>query len=134
MKRHADQLAREKEHDTTLRAVGVTRVFATLVDAYLRNPGDFVCLLSMKRDGGEQMNYAMKLEAVELSMMGLDQQSSERELRGDWSEREKKIRDKRSSAVEYLARTIAASMMDFIEKNDPQFGYSPKEWREGHKT
>lgn len=130
MKRWADQLDREKVGASTLETVKVTRVNAPFVDSFLRMNGDFACVLAVKRAGDGQHNYAMKLEAVEADEIGLGKQSEYRELMPDWRRREEEAQKKRVRATEYLARQIAAGMLDYLEKNDPQFGYTPEQWRE----
>jgi hypothetical protein len=130
MKPHADQRARDAERNDTLQCLNVTRLQTPFLDYYLHGHGDFACILAMKREGGEQCNYSMKLDGSDMGMMNLGPQSAEREFMPDCYERELKTMKKRAYAVEYLARKIAAGMIDFLERNDPQFGYSPKEWED----
>lgn len=133
MKRWRDQLKHEAKTADTMREFHVTRLNAPFVDSILRSRGDFLCVLAMKGLSGKQYNYAMRIEAEEVEMMGLDQQSRGRELMPDCENQEELVREKRHHATEYLARQIAAAMMDYLEKNDPQFGYSTKEWEDMKK-
>lgn len=130
MKRHADQLARERELESAMQSHQVTRVVAPFMDSWLRFPGDLAVVLAVKREGGEQHNYAMKLEASEVDAMGLGEQDGWREIMDGCAAREEETRRRRQIAVDYLARKMALAMIDYLEKNDPQFGYSPKQWRE----
>lgn len=129
MKRHADRLAQERIVDSALVQHKVTRLHAPFVDGYIQRPGDFVCILAIRRDD-KQHNYAFIMEEIEAHEMGFGKQDSNREFMHDWQKCEEDLRKRCSYSIEYLSRQIAAAMMDYLEKNDPQFGYTPEQWAE----
>lgn len=133
MKRHADQIAHEKQRNDTLRTLRVTRLQAPYVDASLSHHGDFSCVLAVKNASGVQHNYAMRLDVHECREMGLAQQDRDREMMPDCFRIEEEGRKRRTAAIEYLARQISAAMLDYVETQDPQFGYSPEQWAEMKK-
>lgn len=132
MKKHADQRLRDAERTSTLNKLRVTRLGAPFIDAYL-SAGDYQFILACRGPGTEQMNYAMRLDRAEADIMGLYQLSRDRELMPDCRSKEEVAHKKRLAAITYLSGLIAAGMIDFIEKNDPQFGYDPKQWEDMNK-
>lgn len=130
MKRHADQILADMEDKERLRKHGVTELNAPHVAFPDLAPGYFGAILAIKRSGGEQCNYAMRVDLSELREMGVEPMPRERELRQDWMQYEDQQRRKRQYAVKHFSRQIALGMLDFLDKEDPKFGYSDKEWRQ----
>lgn len=133
MKRHADQLAREAGLGAMLERRRIRRVNAPFVSCDLHRPGQFVVALSMKDAHGKQMNYMSVMELDEMRAMGIEQQPRDRELMPDWARKEQEVSRKRHAFTDHLGKTIAAAMLEYLEKNEPQFGYSPEEWEEMSK-
>jgi hypothetical protein len=129
MKRHADQLKTDQINSERLRTHRVTELNAPYVAFPELAPGYFGAVLAVKRSGGEQCNYAMRVDLSELRAMGIEPMSREREFHPNWWKHEEEQRAKRQHAIEYFAHQIAAGMLDFLEREDPKFGYSDEEWR-----
>ena len=132
MKRWKDQL----HHETTKREVMSRRRVATVRTPFVQsavNPGDLAVTIACAFGGGEQHNYAMVLDRWEVEEMAMAAMPRDRELHPFCDRTEEQIRERRRAAIAYLSERLAAAMLDFVEKNDPQFGYSPKEWEEMNK-
>ncbi len=132
MKRWKDQLSHESGRREALSRLKVATVITPFVQSAV-NPGDLALTLACAFGGGEQHNYAMRLDRWEVEEMALDAMSRDRELTPFCNRDEEETRKRRAAAIAYLSERLAAAMLDFVEKQDPQFGYSPKEWQEMSK-
>lgn len=132
MKRWKDQLAHEAVRRETLSRLKIATVHTPLVQSTV-NPGDLAVTVACAFGGGKQHNYAMRLDCWEVEELALAAMPRDRELHPLCNFHEEKTRKRRSAAVKYLSEQLAAALLDFVEKNDPQFGYDPKEWEEMNK-
>lgn len=132
MKRWKDQLAHETERREVMSRLKIATVHTPLVQSAVE-PGDLAVTVACAFGGGKQHNYAMRLGRWEVEELALAAMPRDRELNPFCNIEEEKTRKRRSAACKYLAEQLAAALLDFVEKNDPQFGYDTKEWEEMNK-
>jgi hypothetical protein len=132
MKRHAHQLAHESAQREAISRLRVATVRTPIVQCAV-NPGDLAVTVACAFSGGEQHNYAMRLDRWEVEEMAMSAMSSYREFSPFCNRDEEEVRERRKAAMAYLSERLSAALLDFVEKQDPQFGYTRKEWDEMNK-
>jgi hypothetical protein len=130
VKRHADQIRADKFADSVLSSNGIQRITLNPVSCYAREPGDFVMCVCAKGPEGEQHNYMMQMSRYECDHFKLDPMDSYRELMPQCQILEIETRKRRELFAKMMAEQIAYALLDHIEKNDPQFGYTREQWDE----
>lgn len=133
MKRHASQIQRDAFSDIVLHREGIQRISINPVSCYIQEPGEFVVCVCAQGPEGEQHNYMMRLSRYECDSFEFGPMDPMRELLPECERIELETRKKRQLLARMLSEKIAYALLDHIEKNDPQFGYTRKQWDEMNK-
>lgn len=128
MKRHWEQREQDCRSERTLSERGIRRITAHTVQCDTREPGDFVICVCAKGPVGDQHNYMIRVNRHDLEHFELDPLERDRELIPGCQKKELDAHRKRQQFCREMGAHIAAALLDHVERNDPQFGYTRKEW------
>jgi len=130
MKRHWEQREQDRRAERTLSERGIRRITAHTVNCDARRPGDFVICVCAKGPVGEQHNYMMVVNRDDLEYFEINPLDRDREMMTNCQRKELDAYRKRKQFCSEMGTRIAAALLDHIEKNDPQFGYTRQQWDE----